>query len=114
MDQIKVRLTVTKEGCQADEDKTPSGSQREDKHKKSKKDAQGQTITKTQQEAVTRKIRGIMNKKESPRDSGKMIKIKTSRKLNKIQHHDKGLCRKNRSFVDFFFFLRKGFQISWK
>lgn len=36
MDQIKVRLTVTKEGCQADEDKTPSGSQREDKLKKSR------------------------------------------------------------------------------
>lgn len=36
MDQIKVRLTVTKEGCQADEDETPPGSQREDKHKTSR------------------------------------------------------------------------------
>lgn len=78
---------------------------------KAEKDAQGQTITKTQQEAVTRKMREVVKKKENPRDSGEMIKIETSRKLNKVQHHDKGLCRK---LLLFSFFLKESFQISWK
>lgn len=46
-----------------------------------------------------------MKKKENPRDSGEMIKIETSRKLSKVQHHDKGLCRKSLLFS--FFFKRK-------
>lgn len=43
-------------------------------------------------------MREVVKKKENPRDSGEMIKIETSRKLNKVQHHDKGLCRKSLLF----------------
>lgn len=50
-------------------------------------------------------MREVVKKKENPRDSGEMIKIKTSRKLNKVQHHDKGLCRKSLLFS--FLFLKK-------